>query len=75
MPDSSAWKEEYRNDKNCAKLISMVADPAQITVENVNTIHSTYRDPIRQSQIKWEQDQLILHEPITHSTSKLQAFC
>jgi hypothetical protein len=72
MPDDSAWKESYSSDENCAKLISMIADPSQISNDNLSQVHSSYLAPIRQSQIKWENDRLTLYEPVANSTSTVR---
>ena len=72
MPDDSAWKFAYRHDENCARLISMLADPSSISTPNLTQIHSSYRAPMRQSQIKWENNRLSLYEPVANSTNTVR---
>jgi hypothetical protein len=72
MPDDSAWQFACRNDENCARLISMTSDPSSISTQNLTQIHSSCRAPMRQSQIKWENDRLSLYEPVANSTNTVR---
>jgi hypothetical protein len=68
MPDGSAWANAYSHDLNCATIIKMLLNPGNITTVEVAKVHAIYRAPIRQSQMKWENQRLLLYEPISNST-------
>jgi hypothetical protein len=68
MPDESAWANAYSHDLNCATIIKMLLNPGNITTAEVAKVHAVYRAPIWQSQMKWENQQLLLYKPISNST-------
>jgi hypothetical protein len=72
MPTESAWKEAYRLDEDCAAVIGMINDPSIISAESISKIHYTYRAPMRASQLKWEDERLVLHEPVAHSNNTVR---
>jgi hypothetical protein len=72
MPDESAWADAYSHDVCCATIIKMIINPSRITTEELSKIHAVYRAPIRQSQIKWENERLLLYEPIANSTKTVR---
>jgi hypothetical protein len=72
MPDESAWCNAYSHDVSCAAIIKMIKDPSKITPEELIKIHSVYRSPIRQSQMKWEDQRLVLYETVANSTKTVR---
>jgi hypothetical protein len=72
MPDESAWANTYSHDTACAAMIRMVLNPSKITTETLSKIHAVYRTHIRQSQMKWENQRLLLFEPIANSTKTVR---
>ena len=68
LPDASAWATAYNQDRLCASMINMILNPHTITTTNINEIHPIYRATLRQSKIKWEDERLILEEPVAQST-------
>jgi hypothetical protein len=60
--------DAYSHNVSCATIIKMIMNPSQISTEELSKIHAVYQAPIRQSQMKWEYQQLLLYEPIADST-------
>jgi hypothetical protein len=71
MPDESAWANAYSHDLSCATIIKMLLNPSNITTAEVAKVHAVYRAPIWQSQMKWENQRLLLYEPISNSTKTI----
>jgi hypothetical protein len=51
----------------------MLPNPGLIMPDNLNKIHAVYRAAVRQSQMKWENNRLlVLYEPITSTTKSVR---
>jgi hypothetical protein len=50
----------------------MLLSPGNITTAEVAKVHAVYRAPIWQSQMKWENQRLLLYEPISNSTKTVR---
>jgi hypothetical protein len=53
-------------------IIKMLLNPGNITTAEVAKVHGVYRAPIWQSQMKWENQRLLLYEPISNSTKTVR---
>jgi hypothetical protein len=72
MRDESAWAITYSQDIGCSTIIKMITNPSQITNDNLSRVHAVYQAPIRQSQMKWEGQRLLLYKPIANSTKTVR---
>jgi hypothetical protein len=72
MPNESAWADAYSHDESCVRIIRMITSPSKITAEELSKVHAVYHAPIRQSQMKWENQRLLLYEPVANSTKNLR---
>ena len=62
LPSQDDWSLAYKSDKECTTIIQMIKNQSLITKENLEKVHYTYRQPIRNSEIKWENERLYLLE-------------
>jgi hypothetical protein len=69
LPDESAWKSACNNDQCCSTIIRLILNPSRITNEVLSKVHPTYRWAVRTSKLKWEENRLILFEPIANSAN------
>jgi hypothetical protein len=52
--------------------MKMLTNPGLITPDNLNKMHAVHRAPVCQSQMKWENNRLLLYEPITSTTKTVR---
>eukprot|EP00978_Attheya_sp_CCMP212_P002696 scaffold5516_cov32-Attheya_sp.AAC.2 len=72
LPEDTAWQKAYKSDSSTQAMIAMLHDPSKITTESLLNVHSTFRPPMRDSQIKWIENRLYFQEPIAHSTKSIR---
>ncbi len=68
IPNDESWIKSYMNDQEMNLLKNLVTNPSTIDENELSKVHYFYRQPLRDSRIKWEDDRIILLEPIAEST-------
>jgi hypothetical protein len=72
LPDELAWAIAYNQDIGCSTIMKMLTNPGLITPDNLNKIHAVYRATVCQSQMKWENNRLLLYKPIASTTQTVR---
>ena len=72
LPNDHIWLQSYNVDEECKLMIEMTSDPLLIKRENLEKILFFFRQPMRSSMIKWDQNRLCYFEPIAYSTKSIQ---
>ena len=72
LPTHLSWQRAYDVDKDCNLMILMVQNKHLITKKNLEKLHHIFRSPMRKSQIVYEDEKLILKEPIVNSNKVLR---
>jgi hypothetical protein len=76
LPDRESWIRAYQEDPELRAVLGFVDNPGTVSQRSLEAakLSATYRQALRQSQIKSEDGILFFHEPIVGSESytKLQ---
>ncbi|MGH7955061.1 MAG: hypothetical protein ACREOZ_03790 [Gloeomargaritales cyanobacterium] len=68
LPLDSEWEPAYQADLDTRRMMSKLASGQEWTDKEVNSLHSAYRQPIRDSLIRYEHRRLVYYRPIEYST-------
>ncbi len=71
LPSPDQWAQAYLDDAKTAAILGFVKNPGTISTKSLKAakLSATYRATLRQSQIVFKNEMLILQEPIAGSKS------
>ena len=69
LPSKERWVQAYASDTEMCALRDLALNPSKINNKALAQVNHNYRGPLRQSLIVVENEMLILHEPITGTSS------
>jgi hypothetical protein len=69
LPSRERWVQAYTNGTELCAVRDLTLNPSKITNKSLANINHNYRGPLRQSLVIAENGMLILHEPITGTSS------
>eukprot|EP00978_Attheya_sp_CCMP212_P003452 scaffold7141_cov56-Attheya_sp.AAC.2 len=72
LPSEKAWEHAYIRDPSTKKIINMLKKPFLITTDELTKVHSSFRGPIRESQVKMIDGRLCFFEPVANSTKAIK---
>ena len=64
IPDDDVWRKAVQDDSECKLMLQMIQNPAIITQENLNKLHYTLRQPMRNSNIFEKNGIIFIKEKI-----------
>eukprot|EP00978_Attheya_sp_CCMP212_P028517 scaffold98634_cov62-Attheya_sp.AAC.1 len=73
LPSEKAWEHAYIRDPSTKAIINMLKKPFLITTgDELTKVHSSFRGPIRESQVKMIDGRLCFFEPVANSTKAIK---
>eukprot|EP00978_Attheya_sp_CCMP212_P042463 scaffold259032_cov47-Attheya_sp.AAC.2 len=72
LPNEKAWEHAYIRDPSTKAIINMLKKPFLITTDELTKVHSSFRGPIRESQVKMIDGRLCFFEPVANSTKAIK---
>ena len=64
IPDDDAWRRAIQEDDKCKLILQMLKNPALISQDNLNKIHYTLRQPLRDSNMFEQNDIIFIKEKV-----------